>query len=165
MPRSLASPRTRPAPPPRRDDPATDEAIVVRLLSPGDSPLLETADSALLDGVDARAVSTLLGDPRRHVAIALAGSRVVGVAFASHQPRARRAPELVVGDVTVAPSHRRRGVGRRLLALLLAHGRVLGCSEASAEAERGNEAMRRLCAGMGGVELAEPTVRVSFPLG
>ena len=140
------------------------EAIVIRLLASDDLARLDTAEGELLRDVDPRVATAWLGDPRRHVAIALAGARVVGIAFASHRLRARGAPELVVGDVTVASAYRRRGVGRRLLARLRAHGRSLGCGEAFAAAERDNAAMRRLCAGMGGVELAEPTVRVSFPL-
>ena len=150
--------------PPAAGKRRSGEAIVIRLLACDDLARLDTADGELLRDVDPRVATAWLGDPRRHVAIALAGARVVGIAFASHRFRARGAPELVVGDVTVASAYRRRGVGRRLLALLLARGRSLGCREAVAEAERDNAAMRRLCAGMGGVELAEPTVRVSFPL-
>ena len=165
MPRPLLSSHLRQRQPPPGRDPSIGTPVVVRLLAPGDEVLLDGADAALVDeGVDRRAIGRLLGDPRRHVAIALDGMRIVGIAFGAHQSRGRRMPEHVVGDVRVVPSHRRRGVGRRLLALLLGHGRAIGCALATVEAERDDAAMRRLCAGMGGVEQAEPVVRVAFPL-
>ena len=167
MPRPLLSSHLRQRQPPPERDPSIGTPVVVRLLAPGDEALLDGADATLVDeGVGRRRgpIGRLFGDPRRHVAIALDGTRIVGIAFGAHQSRGRRMPELVVGDVRVEPAHRRRGVGRRLLALLLGHGRAIGCALAAVEAERDDAAMRRLCAGMGGVEQAEPVVRVAFPL-
>ncbi|MEO8487845.1 MAG: GNAT family N-acetyltransferase [Betaproteobacteria bacterium] len=160
--------RIRKMPPSRRSarDPSIRKhgAIDVRMFVSGDAARVADADAALIGGVDAVSAAALAADPTRHVAIALDGRRVVGIAFATHRAGPRGEPELIVSDLTVAPSHRRRGVGRRLLALLLAHGRALGCSEASAEAERDNAAILALCAAAGGVEVPDPQVRVSFAL-
>ena len=138
--------------------------FTIRMLRRDDLALLEAADASLACGIDARAASALLDDPARHAAVALEGARIVGVALATREP-GRRTPVLVVADVAVAPSHRRRGVGRRLLEALLEHGRATGCAEATVEADRDDLAARALCAAAGGVEVPEPRVRVAFPLG
>ena len=138
--------------------------LTVRMLRRDDLPRFDAADPTLATGVDARAAAALLADPERHAAVALARGRVVGVALAWQRP-GPDAPVLVVADVAVAPSHRRRGVGRRLLQTLLAHGRAMGCGEATVETDRDDVAARALCAAAGGVEVLEPRVRVAFPLG
>lgn len=137
--------------------------VSVRMLGPGDLALFDHDSACFVDGVDARVAASLLDDPSRHVAIAVDGERVVGVAFAM-QPEGRHR-ELVVADVAVAPSHRRRGVGRRLLAVLLERGRAIGCREASVEAGHDDAALRALCAAAGGVEETPLRVRVAFALG
>ncbi|HEY8242346.1 MAG TPA: GNAT family N-acetyltransferase [Casimicrobiaceae bacterium] len=134
----------------------------VRMLGPDDLALFDDDSTCFVDGVDARVAASLLDDPSRHVAIAVDGGRVVGVAFAMQ--REDRDRELVVADVAVAPSHRRRGVGRRLLAVLLERGRALGCHEASVEAGHDDAALRALCAAAGGIEETPTRVRVAFAL-
>ena len=141
-----------------------DDAIVVRMLGPGDAPLLDDADVGIAGyGLDASSAAASLADPHRLLAAALAGDRVVGVALAIREG-ARHAPGLVLVDVAVVAEHRRRGVGRRLVVALLARGRALGCTHARAEAGRDDIALRRLLAAAGGVEVAEPVVQVSFEL-
>jgi GNAT superfamily N-acetyltransferase len=138
-------------------------AVVVRMLGAGDVARFDAAAAGFLDGVDATVAAALVDDPSRHVAIAVDGGAIVGVAFAMLD--GGRAGELVVADLVVAPSHRRRGIARRLLARLLEHARALGCVAASLEAERDDAAVRALCAAAGGVEVPEPRVRVAFALG
>ena len=136
--------------------------ISVRMLGADDVALFDDDRTCFIDGVDARIAASLLDDPSRHVAIAVDGRRVVGVAFAMQCDG--RNGELVVADVAVASSHRRRGIGRRLLAALLEHGRAIGCREASVEAGRDDAALRALCAAAGGVEESPARVRVAFAL-
>ena len=137
--------------------------VVVRMLGAGDVALFDGDGTCFVDGVDARVAASLLDDPSRHVAIAVEGGCVVGVAIALR--RGAPVPELVVADVAVAPSHRRRGVGRQLLAALLERGRAAGCVAASLEAAGDDSALRALCAAAGGVEQAPARVRIAFALG
>jgi len=137
-------------------------AVGVRVLGAGDVALFDDERTCLVDGVDARVAASLVDDPSRHVAIAVDDGRVVGVAIAMQ--RDGRTRELVVADVVVAPSHRRRGIGRRLLGVLLERARASGCVAASLEAERNDAAVRALCAAAGGVEQAPALVRVAFAL-
>jgi ribosomal protein S18 acetylase RimI-like enzyme len=132
--------------------------VDVRLLAPGDLALLEAA------GVDAAVAVPLVADPARHVAIALDGERVVGVAFGIERRGAGDDRELEVCDVSVIASHRRQGVGRRLLDTLLERGRAVGCRTARAEAARDDIAALRLVRGAGAVEVPEPLVRLALPL-
>ena len=136
--------------------------VSVRMLGTDDVALFDDDRTCFIDGVDARVAASLLDDPSRHVAIAVDRGRVVGFAFAMR--REARDRELVVADVAVAPAHRRRGVGRRLLAVLLERGRALGCREASVEAGHDDAALRAMCAAAGGIEQTPARVRVAFAL-
>ncbi|CAG0970416.1 L-2,4-diaminobutyric acid acetyltransferase [Burkholderiales bacterium] len=144
---------------------ANDLDIDVRVLGPADAALLErVADGLIPDDVDSPLAAAFLADPRRVLAVALAGGRVVGIATGIRSSSAGTPAGLDVRDIAVAPALRRRGVGRRLLAALLEHGRALGCREARADAGRDDVAVRRLCASAGGREVPDPVVRVTFAL-
>ena len=136
--------------------------VVVRMLGADDAARFDAAAAGFLDGIDAKVAAALVDDPSRHVAIAIDDGGIVGVAFAMLEDG--RTGELVVADLVVAPSHRRRGIARRLLARLLEHGRSLGCVEATLETGRDDAPVRALCAVAGGVEVPPPRVRVAFTL-
>ena len=72
-------------------------------------------------------------------------------------------PQLWINEVGVAPTHQRRGIGRRLLAAILAHGRALGCTEAWLGTEEDNGSARGLYEDAGAS--SEPFVLYTFPLG
>jgi branched-chain amino acid transport system substrate-binding protein len=74
-------------------------------------------------------------------------------------------PELWVNEVGVAPPHQNQGVGRRLLQVLFARGREVGCAKAWVGTEVGNAVARRLYQAVGGIEDEEPFVMVLFVLG
>jgi len=74
---------------------------------------------------------------------------VVGMASAVDYVHPDKAPQLWINEVGVAPSHQQRGIGRRLLDALLAHGRTLGCTEAWLGTEPDNAPARRLYEGTG----------------
>jgi len=137
--------------------------VKIRMLGPGDAPVLErVADGVFDNKVDARWTSEFLADPRHHLAVAVDGDEVVGMASGVHYVHPDKPPELWVNEVGVAPSHRRRGIGKLLLRALFAHGRTLGCTEAWLGAEESNVAARRLYGAVGGAEA--PIMYVTFQL-
>jgi ribosomal protein S18 acetylase RimI-like enzyme len=140
--------------------------IAVRMLEPGDASVLERVAPEVFDhDVDPELAREFLADPRHHLAIAIEDGVVVGFASGVHYVHPDKPAELFVNEVGVASTHRRRGIGRRLLALLFAHAEALGCREAWVATEPGNVAARRLYATAGGTEGPEPFVLVSFRLG
>jgi aminoglycoside 6'-N-acetyltransferase I len=137
--------------------------IDIRLLGPDDSEVLDRVAADVFDGpVVARWTAAFLGDARHHLAVAIDAGVVVGMASAVDYVHPDKAPQLWINEVGVAPAYRRRGIGRRLLGALLAHGRVLGCTEAWLGTEEDNLPARRLYESAGST--AERFVLYSFSL-
>ena len=105
--------------------------IAVRLLAAGEGAVLRAVAPEIFDGpIDPRWTAEFLTDPRHHLAVAIEGETVIGMASAVHYVHPDKAPQLFINEVGVASTHQGRGLGRRLLAALLEHGRSLGCTEA-----------------------------------
>lgn len=139
--------------------------IVVRILGTGESAVLESVHPDVFDhAIEPRWAAEFLGDPRHHLAVALAQGTVIGMASAVHYIHPDKPPELWVNEVGVAPPYRNQGVGRRLLRTLFARGRELGCGQAWVATDLDNVAARRLYRAAGGVEAEEPFVMITFPL-
>lgn len=139
--------------------------VTIRMLGPDDASVLGWVAPGVFDNdVDPRWTAEFFGDPRHHLAVALDGEQVVGMASALHYVHPDKPPELYVNEVGVAPTHRDQGIGRGLLRALFAHGRTLGCAEAWLGTERTNTAARRLYAAVGGEEEDKDTVIVWFDL-
>lgn len=137
--------------------------LTIRILGPSDAPVLNCVAPGVFDNaIDPRWAAEFLADPRHHLAVALIGKQVVGMASAVHYVHPDKPPELWVNEVGVAPSHQRQGIGKQLLQALFVHGRALGCREAWLGTEETNVAARRLYAAVGGQE--EPMVYVTFQL-
>jgi GNAT superfamily N-acetyltransferase len=137
----------------------------IRILARGDAPMLDHVAPGVFDNpVDPRWTAEFLADPRHHLAVAIDDGRVVGMASAVHYVHPDKPPELWINEVGLAPTHRGRGLGRRLLDALFGRGRALGCRQAWVATEPGNVAARRLYAAAGGEESAEPFVMVEFDL-
>jgi aminoglycoside 6'-N-acetyltransferase I len=140
-------------------------SITVRILGPDDASILDHVAPTVFDyAIDPRWTAEFLADARHHLAVALDGETVVGMASAVHYVHPDKAPELWVNEVGVAPTHWRRGVGRRLLHALFARGRELGCGAAWVATGPDNTAARGLYAAVGGVEAPELVVMVEFDL-
>jgi GNAT superfamily N-acetyltransferase len=140
-------------------------SITVRLLGRDDASALDRVAAGVFDyEIDPRWTAEFLADARHHLAVALDGDTIVGMASAVHYVHPDKPPELWVNEVGVAPSHWRRGIGRRLLRALFARGRELGCRAAWVATDPGNTAARGLYAAAGGVEAPEPMVMVEFDL-
>jgi len=137
--------------------------IDIRLLGPSDTGFLDRVAPDVFDGpIVARWAHAFLRDPRHHMVVALEEGLVVGMASAVDYVHPDKAPQLWVNEVGVAPTHRRRGIGRQLLDALLAHGRTLGCTEAWLGTDEGNVPARALYERAGSE--GEPFVLYAFPL-
>ena len=141
--------------------------IEIRTLHVGDESRLDSVASDLFDhAIDRDALREFLSSDRHHLVVAIDEGTVVAFASGVHyvhpdKPR----PELFLNEVAVAPTHRRRGLGRRVLGALLDHGREIGCGEAWMLVDRANEAARRLYEACGVREADERQVMYSFDLG
>lgn len=137
----------------------------LRLSTPGDLDAIVRVAPGLFDHpVRADRTVEFLSDPRHHLALALVGGEVVGMASGVHYVHPDQPPQLFINEVGVLPDHRGSGIGRRLVALLCEHGRSLGCVEAWVATEPDNMAARRAYASAGGVEAGEPFVMFNFRL-
>lgn len=135
-----------------------------RLAGPDDAALLARAAGDVFDHpVDPDLTAEFLSDPRHHLAVAIDAGQVVGMASGVHYIHPDKAPELWVNEVGVAPSHRGQGVGRRVLGVLLEHGRALGCNEAWLLTDDSNAAAQRMYAAAGGRE-SESQIMITFDL-
>lgn len=138
-------------------------SIEIRLLSAVDLPVLERVAAEVFDGpVERRWAADFLKDPRHHLVVALDEGVVVGMASAVDHVHPDKPPQLWINELGVAPTHRRRGIGRQLLQALLAHGRQLGCTEAWLGTESDNLPARALYEQAGSTP--EPFVLYTFPL-
>jgi GNAT superfamily N-acetyltransferase len=137
----------------------------VILLGPGDARILERMAPDVFDHpLDPRLTAEFLADPRHHLAVSLDGDTVVGFASAVHYVHPDKPAELWINEVGVAPSHRRRGIGRDLLRTLLRTGAAFGCREAWVLTEPDNEAALQLYRSVGGVEAPGGSVMLSLPI-
>ena len=139
--------------------------VTIRILGPADGAALQNVAPDVFDyPVDARWSAEFLADPRHHLAVAIDDDQVVGMASAVHYVHPDKPPELWVNEVAVTPTHQGHGVGRQVLAALLAHGRALGCVEAWVLTSYSNTAAKRMYAAVGGVEEPEAPLMITFPL-
>lgn len=141
------------------------DATHVILLGPGDARILERVAPEVFDrALDARLTAVFLADPRHHLAVSLDEDTVVGFASAVHYVHPDKPAQLWINEVGVAPSHRRRGIGRDLLRTLLRTGAALGCREAWVLTQPDNEAALGLYRAVGGVEAPGGSVMLSLPI-
>lgn len=139
-------------------------SIEVRLLKPGEVEILErVAEDVFDEPVDPAHSAEFLADARHHLAVALDGDLVVGMASAVDYVHPDKPVALWINEMGVAPPYQRKGVGRRLLETLFERGRELGCTEAWLGTEPENEAARGLYAAAGG--RSEAFVGYTFELG
>ena len=137
-------------------------AIEIKLLGRQDAGVLaHIAPDVFDDQIDVGRANEFLADPRHHLAVAVEDGIVVGFVSAVHYVHpAKPRPELWINEVGVAATHRRRGLGTRLLRSVLAVARGLGCAEAWVLTDRANSAAMRLYTGAGSTEA--PTNHVMF---
>jgi GNAT superfamily N-acetyltransferase len=150
---------------PERHEETNVATFTIRVLGPDDAEVLDRVAPDVFDhDVDARWTAEFFDDSRHHLAVALDGDTVVGIASGVHYVHPDKPPELFVNEVGVAPTHQGQGIGGRLMRALLARGREVGCREAWVLTDYTNAAARRLYASVGGTDAPGPTLMVTFHL-
>lgn len=144
-------------------DAAMNSNVDIRKLDRGDLSVLDRVAVEVFDGpVDPHWARVFLDDPRHHLFVAVESGVVVGMVSAVDYVHPDKAPQLWINELGVGRNYRRRGIARRLLASMLAHGRDIGCTEAWLGIEHDNLPARRLYERQGCVP--EPFVLYFFPL-
>lgn len=116
--------------------------------------MLSSVADGVFDGpIRVDSLTDFFTDPRHHIAVALDGGVVVGMATGFHYAQPDKLPELFINEVGVADACQGQGLGKRLVQALLAHARELGCVAAWVLTEQDNAAARRLYASAGGREV------------
>ena len=139
--------------------------VEIRILGPGDEAVLSRVAPDVFDNAinDALTVE-FLHDARHHIAVAIEDDVAVGFASALHYIHPDKPPELWINEVSVAPTHRKHGVGKQLLHALFGVGREHGCSAAWVLTDRLNAPAMRLYTSVGGVENPDDIVMYEFDI-
>lgn len=128
--------------------------LSVRVLEPHEAGVLSSVADGVFDGpIRADSLTDFFTESRHHIAVALGGDVVVGMATGFHYAQPDKLPELFINEVGVADACQGQGLGKRLVQALLAHARELGCVAAWVLTEEDNAAARRLYASAGGREV------------
>jgi ribosomal protein S18 acetylase RimI-like enzyme len=139
-------------------------AIEVKVLQRGDDRILMNVAALVFDKpVDVGLTREFLEDPRHHIAVAIDDGLVVGFASGVHYIHPDKPAELWINEVAIAPTHRRRGLGKAVVRALLEVGRAHKCKVAWVLTDRSNVAATALYSSVGGTEGADET-GYSFPL-
>lgn len=130
--------------------------IVIKVLGRGDEGVLMNVAAEVFDNpIDAGLTKEFLEDRRHHIAVAVDRGLVVGFASGVCYIHPDKHPELWINEIAVAPTHRRRGLGKAVLNALLEVGRSRNCTVAWVLTYRTNTAAVRLYSSLGGTEGAD----------
>src|SRR5690348_16541079 len=114
-------------------------AIQIKLLATGDQPMLRHCAAGVFDhAIDEKLSAEFLNDPRHHLAVAIDGDTLVGMASAVHYVHPDKPPELWINEVGVAEAYRNQGIAKQLLRALFDLARRLDCREAWVLTDRDN---------------------------
>jgi ribosomal protein S18 acetylase RimI-like enzyme len=131
-------------------------AIEIKVLQRGDENVLMNVAAEVFDNpIDPQLTREFLEDPRHHIAVAIDNGLVVGFASGVHYIHPDKPPELWINEVGLAPTHRRRGLGKIVLKALLDVGRARNCAVAWVLTYRTNVAAVALYSSVGGTEGAD----------
>ena len=136
---------------------------IVRVLGAHEAGVLANVAPDVFDNpIDPRWCAEFFADPRHHLAVAIDGDRVVGMASAVHYVNPDKAPQLFINEVGVTPTHAGQGIGRQLVMTLVEHGRRIGCNEAWVLTSPTNEAAQRMYRAAGAIADEELSVMFTY---
>jgi ribosomal protein S18 acetylase RimI-like enzyme len=140
--------------------------IAIKILDRNDVDILKNVDPDVFDNsIDIPRTEEFLTDSRHHLAVAIEDDRVVGFVSAVHYVHPDKArPELWINEVSVAETHRRQGLGKRLMNAVFEVARELGCTEAWVLTDRENTAAMKLYSAVGNPETPSDHVMFTFRL-
>jgi ribosomal protein S18 acetylase RimI-like enzyme len=131
-------------------------AIEVKVLHRGDDSILMNVVAEVFDNpIDAEFTREFLEDPRHHIAVVIDDGMVVGFASGVHYIHPDKPPELWINEVSLAPTHRCRGLGKAVLKALFEVGRTQNCTVAWVLTDTTNTAAMALYSSVGGTEGAD----------
>jgi aminoglycoside 6'-N-acetyltransferase I len=137
--------------------------VTIRVLGHDEAGVLDNVARDVFDNpIEPRWRAEFFADPRHHLVVALDGDLVVGMASGVHYVHPDKAPELWINEVGVAPTHHSRGIGRRLVAALVAHAESIGCHEAWVLTSPDNEAAKRMYRAAGATADEELSVMFTY---
>jgi len=142
------------------------DQLEVRVLSAADIAVLDRIEADVFDfAVQRPLAEQFFSVPGNVLAVAILGDVVVGMASGIAYVHPDKPLQLFINEVGVSPRAQGRGIGKRLVAALLEHGRVIGCTEAWVATEVGNGAARALYGALAGVEDRDRAVVYTWKLG
>lgn len=131
-------------------------AIVVRRVGKTEGNILANVDDDVFDdAIDPAHLAAYLAQPQNMLVVALDRDLVIGQCQAVMHTHPDQPPTLYLDNLGVAPSHRRRGIARRLVTEMMAWGKERGCAEAWVATEPDNEEARGLYASLQGEPVAD----------
>lgn len=136
---------------------------VRRIDEAGVATLRKVDDDIFDEAIDPAHFATYLAQPQNLLIVALDGDLVIGQCQAVMHTHPDQPPTLYLDNLGVAPSHRRRGIARRLVTEMMAWGRERGCAEAWVATEPDNVEARALYASLKG-EPVEDVVYYAYKL-
>lgn len=120
-------------------------AISLKRMQAGDEPAFgRLAPEVFDDAIDPLRLAAYLGTPGHLMILAFEGDLVVGQCAGVIHHHPDKPTELYVDELGTASTHRRQGIGRRLLDAMFDWGRELGCAEAWLGTELDNDAANAL---------------------
>ena len=134
---------------------------------------LDRASASLLDNIapdvfdnaiDPNSLAAFLADPRHLMFLAVEDGVVVGMASAFEYIHPDKPPQLFINEVGVAPSHQRRGIGRRLIEALVHAAKARGCSNAWLGTATDNTAAQACFAAVPGATKPQPFLLYEWPI-
>ena len=121
------------------------DGISIRRVNQANAALLDrVADDVFNDAIDPQRLDAYLAFPGSMLIVAVDGDLVVGQVKAAVHMHPDKAPDLYVDEVSVAPTHRRRGIARMMLDETERWARERGCADIWLAANPDNVAARSL---------------------